>query len=70
MHVSGRCFLQKFSPGARVLTEKETKAFLSAADGDGDGKIGAEGECNVFGRRCVTKTLRNVNGDKCFMVAV
>ncbi|XP_063047482.1 parvalbumin 8 [Engraulis encrasicolus] len=37
-----KCFLQKFSPGARVLTDKEAKAFLSLADGDGDGKIGAE----------------------------
>ncbi|AWP18838.1 putative parvalbumin thymic CPV3-like [Scophthalmus maximus] len=35
-------FLQRFSPGARVLTDKETKAFLSAADDDSDGRIGAE----------------------------
>ncbi|KAI1883952.1 hypothetical protein AGOR_G00221370 [Albula goreensis] len=35
-------FLQRFSSGARVLTEKETKAFLSAADDDNDGKIGAQ----------------------------
>ncbi|XP_061079842.1 parvalbumin, thymic CPV3-like [Conger conger] len=35
-------FLQRFSSGARVLTDKETKAFLSAADGDNDGKIGAQ----------------------------
>ncbi|XP_008286257.1 parvalbumin 8 isoform X1 [Stegastes partitus] len=37
-------FLQRFSPGARVLTDKETKAFLCAADDDSDGRIGADGE--------------------------
>uniref|UniRef100_A0A674CLU1 Parvalbumin n=1 Tax=Salmo trutta TaxID=8032 RepID=A0A674CLU1_SALTR len=36
-------FLQRFNPGARVLTEKETKAFMSAADDDSDGMIGADG---------------------------
>ncbi|XP_051797026.1 parvalbumin 8 [Acanthochromis polyacanthus] len=35
-------FLQRFSPGARVLTDKETKAFLCAADDDSDGRIGAD----------------------------
>uniref|UniRef100_A0A672QL11 Parvalbumin n=1 Tax=Sinocyclocheilus grahami TaxID=75366 RepID=A0A672QL11_SINGR len=35
-------FLQRFSAGARVLTDKETKAFLSAADDDSDGKIGVD----------------------------
>ncbi|KAF4092858.1 hypothetical protein AMELA_G00025150 [Ameiurus melas] len=35
-------FLQRFSAGARVLTERETKTLLSAADDDGDGMIGAE----------------------------
>lgn len=42
--VSARFFLQRFSPGARVLTDTETKAFLCAADDDSDGRIGAEGE--------------------------
>ncbi|KAM4530151.1 parvalbumin 8 [Odontesthes bonariensis] len=35
-------FLQKFCPGARVLTDKEIKAFLSVADDDNDGRIGAD----------------------------
>lgn len=38
-----RFFLQRFVPGARTLTEAETKSFISAADDDSDGRIGVEG---------------------------
>ncbi|XP_073689623.1 parvalbumin 6 [Garra rufa] len=34
--------LKQFGQDGRDLTDKETKAFLQAADKDGDGKIGAE----------------------------
>ncbi|XP_041826061.1 parvalbumin 8 [Melanotaenia boesemani] len=37
-----KAFLQKFSPGARILTDKEIKAFLNAADDDNDGRVGAD----------------------------
>merc|ERR1712168_1352970 len=34
--------LKGFSPDGRDLTDEETKAFIDAADKDGDGKIGIE----------------------------
>ncbi|CAL8265196.1 unnamed protein product [Gadus morhua 'NCC'] len=34
--------LKGFSSSGRDLTDQETKAFLNAADKDGDGKIGVE----------------------------
>ncbi|XP_046696882.1 parvalbumin-7 isoform X1 [Silurus meridionalis] len=34
--------LKGFSKDGRDLTDKETKAFLAAADKDGDGKIGID----------------------------
>ncbi|CAL8283730.1 unnamed protein product [Merluccius merluccius] len=40
-------FLQRFVPGARTLTEAEARTFVSAADDDDDGKIGAEGLFSV-----------------------
>lgn len=37
--------MKGFSPEGRDLSDKETKAFLSAGDKDGDGKIGVDGMC-------------------------
>lgn len=36
--------LKGFATNGRDLTDKETQAFLKAADKDGDGKIGVEGK--------------------------
>ncbi|XP_078414990.1 parvalbumin, thymic CPV3-like [Cetorhinus maximus] len=35
-------FLQRFSAGARVLSDNETKSFMNTGDKDGDGKLGAD----------------------------
>lgn len=39
-----RYVLKGFSEEGRDLTDDETKAFLKAADKDGDGKIGIDGK--------------------------
>jgi len=41
---SDRFVLKGFSNDGRDLTDDETKSFLQAADKDGDGKIGIDGE--------------------------
>lgn len=44
--------LKGFSADGRDLTDKETKAFLAAADKDGDGKIGIDGKSlNTLGKK-------------------
>lgn len=43
-----RFFLQRFVPGARTLTEKEAKSFMSGADDNSDGKIGVDGKIVCF----------------------
>uniref|UniRef100_A0A668A7Z3 Parvalbumin n=1 Tax=Myripristis murdjan TaxID=586833 RepID=A0A668A7Z3_9TELE len=43
-------FLQRFKPDARILTDKEAKSLISAADNDSDGKIGSF--CAIFYALC------------------
>ena len=43
-HTFLRFVLKGFSKDGRDLTDDETKTFLTAADKDGDGKIGIDGE--------------------------
>ena len=42
-----RFVLKGFAKDGRDLTDKETKAFLKAADKDGDGKIGVDGKHEI-----------------------
>uniref|UniRef100_UPI00398EEF2F parvalbumin, thymic CPV3-like n=1 Tax=Pristiophorus japonicus TaxID=55135 RepID=UPI00398EEF2F len=35
-------FLQRFSAGARVLNDNETKLFMAGGDKDGDGRLGTD----------------------------
>lgn len=59
--------LKGFSKDGRDLTDAETKAFLNAADKDGDGKIGIDGERGKNMSRSVTKPLLRkgeVEGEK------
>ncbi len=53
-----RFVLKGFAKDGRDLTDKETKAFLKAADKDGDGKIGVDGEHQILLGEChkVTQT--------------
>lgn len=51
-----RFVLKGFSKEGRDLTDDETKAFLKAADKDGDGKIGVDGErteehCEIYNKK-------------------
>lgn len=43
-----RFVLKGFAKDGRDLTDKETKAFLQAADKDGDGKIGVDGKHQIY----------------------
>lgn len=43
-----RYFLQFFIPTARTLTTAETKIFISAADGDSDGRLGVDGQFLIY----------------------
>uniref|UniRef100_A0A8C2DXV9 Parvalbumin n=1 Tax=Cyprinus carpio TaxID=7962 RepID=A0A8C2DXV9_CYPCA len=52
--------LKGFSADGRDLTDKETKAFLAAADKDGDGKIGIDGErTSAFKRAVPLKMIKH-----------
>lgn len=43
-----RFVFKHFATDGRDLSDKETKAFMQAADKDGDGKIGAEGKIKEY----------------------
>uniref|UniRef100_A0A3B5Q0W8 Parvalbumin n=1 Tax=Xiphophorus maculatus TaxID=8083 RepID=A0A3B5Q0W8_XIPMA len=58
--------LKGFAKDGRDLTDKETKAFLKAADKDGDGKIGIDGKnkTSKSGCECLNqKSLTEIQKD-------
>uniref|UniRef100_A0AAR2KZ08 Parvalbumin n=1 Tax=Pygocentrus nattereri TaxID=42514 RepID=A0AAR2KZ08_PYGNA len=55
--------LKGFATDGRDLTDKETKAFLQAADKDGDGKIGVDGETYIPPKK---ETREEQNSEKLY----
>ena len=50
-----RYVLKGFSKEGRDLTDAETREFLKAADKDGDGKIGIDGERKLLRKYFIIK---------------
>uniref|UniRef100_A0AAR2KFU6 Parvalbumin n=1 Tax=Pygocentrus nattereri TaxID=42514 RepID=A0AAR2KFU6_PYGNA len=61
-------FLQRFVPGARTLTEKETKSLISAADDDSDGRIGVEGKISLTSPIIIFLLFFALKTHDCFLV--